>query len=74
MELTRTIICSDDEGNTYVVEEWQHFSTFRPLSAPPRKVPGSKELRLSDGGHVNYTNEADVFKILNTNTIIRAIG
>lgn len=74
MELIRTITCADADGNTYIVEEWQKFTVYAPLSGPRQRVPGMKDLRLRGGGHVNATNEADVFKILDTDTIIRAIG
>lgn len=74
MEEVDRIECADDEGNRYTVVIYQSFKTFRPLSGPPRKVPGIKDARLLGGGHVNVSDdEMNTFQILETDTIIRRI-
>ena len=70
MELQRTIICIDDDGNNYEVEEWQEFIDAGHVQDPGARIPGIKELRLPDGRRVNF-KEQSTFEIVDTGKIIR---
>lgn len=72
MEFIRTIRCEDDQGNQYQVEEWQEFIDAGHMRDPNARIPGMKELRLSDGSPVNFI-DSDTFKIVRTDAIIRRI-
>ena len=72
MRLNREIICADDEGNRYTVQEWQRMRELRPLNGPVQKVPGMKSLRTTSGLHVNYIDE-NTFEIVETDTTIRRV-
>jgi hypothetical protein len=63
----------DDDGRTYTVIVYQDFHQQQSLSGPPKFVPGSKDLRLSDGSYLSPTDDPDTFKIVETGKPIRRV-
>jgi hypothetical protein len=49
--------CRDDNGNGYVVIEYQNYRIFNPVSGPRQEVPTTKELLLSTGEPVKYIDD-----------------
>lgn len=69
MKLIEEISCKDDLGNQYLVEVWQDFIEVR--SGPGiERIPGMKEMRLADGGAVNFVDK-DTFSVVRSGTTIR---
>jgi len=62
--------CEDDDGQEYIVVEYQHYLIIHPRGDSRQELAGLKECRLLDGRHVNVVGDG-VFKILDTDTIIR---
>ena len=50
---TKIFEAEDEEGRVYTIEEYTDFIETRVLSGPPQEVDGLKELRLTNGQHVN---------------------
>ena len=64
--------CEDDDGNEYVVIEYQHYAISETLNRAPQEVPTTKECRLRDGKHVNVLG-GDLFEIVETDVKIRKV-
>jgi|GEM_PF-2770066 len=64
--------CQDEDGVPYTVIEYQNYTTFTSLDNGRRQLPSSKEYFLPDGNEVSPL-DADTFKIVRTDTIIRKI-
>jgi hypothetical protein len=62
--------CEDDDSNDYVVIVLQHYVVWQPLSGEREEKPTTKELRLSDGRHVNWLDD-ETFQIVENDKILR---
>jgi hypothetical protein len=61
-----------DDGAIYTVIEYQNFTETGILSGFLSPSPGSRELKLTNGAHVNFLDD-NTFQISNTEQIIRRI-
>ena len=61
-------------GTRYHVIEYLHFTTSRTTSGQPFEGSGTRELRLSDGRHVNPTDDPETFKIVENDEVIRKVS
>lgn len=66
-------IAESDDGETFEVLEYQHYTQARPLSGSPTRLPTVREYFLSDGRDVNWV-DSETFKIVETDQIIRKVG
>ena len=62
-----------DDGAIYTVIEYQTFTETGLLSGSPSRSPGSRELTLTNGAHVNFLDD-NTFQIANTEQVIRKVG
>lgn len=72
MEFIGIIRCADDQGAEHEIEEWQEFIDAGHMQNPHARIPGMKELRLRQGGGVNFIDN-DTFEIVSTGKIVRRI-
>lgn len=73
LELTNEFVCEDELGNQYRVFEYTDFVEYREFSGAVVKAAGVKSLFLGNGHSVNMI-DAENFKIVQTDKIIRKIG
>ena len=59
-----------DAGQRVEVVEYQHWTTYQPLSGPAEKAKGGTELFTSDGQDVN-ANADGTFTIVLTDEVLR---
>lgn len=64
--------CEDDDGNFYIVVEWQAVNRWSGLTGSRRARGGSKVLKLLNGADVTPIDD-NTFKIVETGKLIRKI-
>jgi hypothetical protein len=75
-KVTSTFMVKGEDGGTYTVlvhDELQEVNEVRPLDSEPNYVTKRRWLTLSDGRSVQKMDEADTFKIVATDEIIRKL-
>ncbi|WP_395543270.1 hypothetical protein [Neotabrizicola sp. sgz301269] len=70
-EVIERFTCRDDDGQTYDVLKRQNISTYQPISGPPRRVKGTIDFVLSNGMHLNASDDETEFTIVQTDKKIR---
>lgn len=71
-EFAGTIDMLDDDGNTVVVSVYQTMIEFRPIDGSVSWGKGTKRM-VSDRGHVNPTNDPNVFTEFDTGRRLRKV-
>lgn len=64
------IDCEDEDGNEYVAVVYQDFLISEAMGRAPQELPGLKELRLSDGSHLNWIDD-NTFQIVANDKVLK---
>lgn len=69
-KLVGRISCKDDNGNPYIVEEWEERIHAGHMQNPHATIPGMRRIVLADGGSVRQIDD-QTFEIFGTGVLIR---
>jgi hypothetical protein len=72
IEKTDEFKAVSDEGNEYLIAEYQGIINMGSMKNPNAEAKGLKWLKTSNGFAVNYI-DADTFKIVETDEIVRKV-